>query len=78
MIKHNIVNILETIKIELGDYLFEKLAVILVFWIDPKYIEDFEKKLIILLSLFGILNNYFIYVFIFFFKESFHGCAHNN
>lgn len=44
------------------------MAVKLLDWVDPKYVTQFESMLIILLSIFGFLNNFFIIIFILTFK----------
>lgn len=66
---------MEVIKIILFDYLYYYIAVYLVEWIDPKYTYEFESILIGLITLFGVLNNYFMIFFIILFKDMFMECA---
>lgn len=75
--QHNIINIVEVIKQILFDYYFRFIAIKLVSWIDPKYIEDFESYFIALLGLFGLLNNFFILYFILIWKDLITHCSHN-
>ena len=77
--KQNIINTVEVLKVYFLDRVFYHIAMNLCIWIDPKYMKEFEKYFIFLLSLFGILNNFFIIVFIFFFRTRiFDKCAAND
>ena len=76
--QHNIVNLVENIKIYIYDWVFYKIAIILVKWIDPKYMKEFERYLIYLLTIFGLLNNFFVLLFIFYLKTTLMPCAKND
>lgn len=69
-INQNIANGIEVVKIIVFDYLFYKLAIKMVAWVDPKYMTEFDNFLIVIVMTFSILNNYFILILIIFIKSS--------
>ncbi len=70
ILMHNLVNLIDVIKILVMDWLYAKMAVRFVNWIDPKYMQQFEKYLITLIVFFSLLNNYFVLIVIVFFKKT--------
>ena len=74
-LNHNIINSIEVLKIMFFDFIFYKVAVKMVLYINPKYMHDFERYVINFISIFSLMNNLFVIVIIVFFKDSIVECA---
>lgn len=68
-INHNIMNILEIVKMQIFDIIFYNLAIKLILWVDPKFMKEFENYLIMLLTIFAFFNHFFIMILLIFFKS---------
>ena len=68
-INQNITNLVEVIRMTLWDIIFRKMAIYLVDWVNPKYVEDYQKYLVSLMTVFTFFNHFFVIFTIMFFKE---------
>lgn len=77
-LNHNVINFFEIVRMMIWDFVFRRVAVVLMTkFVNPKYVEDYQNFLIYLLSFFTLFNHFFILMVILFFKGSMGsiGCA---
>ena len=67
-LNQNVVNIIEIIRMLLWDAMFRLIAIKLMNWVSPKFVEDYEFYLIYLWVIFTFFNHFFILLTIIFFK----------